>query len=135
MKIQRKKFSFEEIAFTFRISKLFPVDRYNCFSSNRDTTIDDKHLKIIPQWRLRHVIEKKTVSLQKYLNRFDLHIVETLKKNSINQGQMLKRVAKFAKLAKSEIRYVEFNKVTPFDGMMEWRNALLYKTKVGIAMK
>ena len=32
---------------------------YNFSSSNCDTTKDDKHLKIISQWRLRHVIEKK----------------------------------------------------------------------------
>ena len=31
---------------------------------------------------------------------------------------MLKRAAKFAKRASSEIRYVEFNKVTPFDQVM-----------------
>ena len=30
------------------------------------------------------VIEKKTSPLQKYLNRFDLHIVETLKTNFID---------------------------------------------------
>ena len=53
------------------------------------------------------VIEKKTSPLQKYLNRFDLHIVETLKTNFIdskrdhfyhfNRRQMLKRPAMSAK--------------------------------------
>ena len=61
------------------ISELFPVDPriYFFLSSNRDTTIDDKHPKIISQWCLRHVIEKKkTFSSQKYPNKFDLHIVD-----------------------------------------------------------
>ena len=79
---------------------------------------------------------KKDFSLQKYLNRFDLHIAETLKKNFLIRkrdhfttaisDKMLKKAAKFAKRARSEIRFVEFNKVMAFHGMMEWQ----YKTKV-----
>ena len=60
---------------------------------------------------------KKDFSLQKYLNRFDLHIAETkiflFAKRPFyhcNQRQMLKKAAKFAKRARSEIRFVEFNK-------------------------
>ena len=54
-------------------------------SSNRYTTKVNEDLKVISQWRLWHVIEKKewTISLQKYLNRFDFHIVETLNKEII----------------------------------------------------
>ena len=44
---------------------------------------------------------------------------------------MLKKAAKFAKRARSEIRYVEFNKVMAFHGMMEWQ----YKTSLTITMK
>ena len=51
---------------------------------------------------------------------------------------MLKRAAKFAKRAMSEIRYVKFINVAPFNGMWSGgmaeysttRNALLYETKV-----
>ena len=32
---------------------------------------------------------------------------------------MLERAAKFAKRARSETRYFEFNRVTSFDGMMD----------------
>ena len=73
---------------------------------------------------------KKDFSLQKYLNRFDLHIAETLKKRdhftTAISDKMLKKAAKFAKRARSEIQFVEFNKVMAFHGMMEWQ----YKTKV-----
>ena len=78
---------------------------------------------------------KKDFSLQKYLNRFDLHIAETLKKNFLIRKEIIllqsatkcsKKAAKFAKRARSEIRFVEFNKVMAFHGMMEWQ----YKTKV-----
>ena len=84
-KFRGKFFSIKRENFTVWISELFPVD-LNFSSSNCDTTKDDKHLKIISQWRLRHVIEKKkenTFSLQKYLNRFDLHIVETLNTKTV----------------------------------------------------
>ena len=50
------------------------------FSSNGDSIIDDKHLRIISQRRLRARNWKKTFSLQKYRSQFDLDIVETLKK-------------------------------------------------------
>ena len=71
--------------------------------------------------------KKKTFSLQKYPNRFDLHIVDEEKFYlfekrlfyHFNQRQMLKKAAKFAKRARSEIRYVEFNRAAPFDGMEE----------------
>ena len=44
-----------------------------CTSWNgMDTAIDDEHFKIIPLWRLLHVIEKKAISLQKYLNWWKL---------------------------------------------------------------
>ena len=78
---------------------------------------------------------KKDFSLQKYLNRFDLHIAETLKKNILIRKEIIlplqsatnaQKTAKFAKRARSEIRYVEFNKVMAFHGVMEWQ----YKTKV-----
>ena len=58
------------------------------FSANRDNTIDDKHCIII-KWRLRQVIGKKDFSLQKYLNRFDLHIAETLKKNFLIRKEII----------------------------------------------
>ena len=57
-KFRGKIFSIKRENFTVWISELFPVD-LNFISSNCDTTKDDKHLKIISQWRLRHVIEKK----------------------------------------------------------------------------
>ena len=57
-KFRGKIFSIKRENFTVWISELFPVD-LNFSSSNCDTTKDDKHLKIISQWRLRHVIEKK----------------------------------------------------------------------------
>ena len=56
--LEEKFFSIKRENFTVWISELFPVD-LNFISSNCDTTKDDKHLKIISQWRLRHVIEKK----------------------------------------------------------------------------
>ena len=37
----------------------------------------EKHLTTILEWR----VKKESFTLQKYLNRFDLHIAETLKKN------------------------------------------------------
>ena len=62
----------------------------------------------------------------------DLHIVETLKENftyskrdhfyPLNQRRTLSRAAKFTKRARSEIRYIDFIRMTSFDGMMEWRN-------------
>ena len=39
---------------------------------------------------------------------------------------MLKKAAKFAKRARSEIRYVKFNRVAPFNGMMEWWNGGIF---------
>ena len=74
--------------------------------------------------------------MQKYLNRFDLHIVKTYKLFEIdhfNQRQILRRAAKFAKRAGPE--YVEFNRVTPFDGMEEWWNGgIFYIGIYGIAL-
>ena len=65
--------------------------------------------------------KKSTFSLQTYLNRFDLHIVETLKKNFIRKEINLP-IQSTTNAQRSEIRYVELNKVTLFDGMTEWRN-------------
>ena len=58
--------------------------------------------------------------MQTYLKRFDLHIVETLK-NFIRKEINLP-IQSTTNAQRSEIRYVELNKVTLFDGMTEWRN-------------
>ena len=69
MKIQRNFFFFKERAFYRLNQRIIPsrsedIIFFSVLTSS-DTTIDDKHLKIISQWRLRHVIEKETFSLQK----------------------------------------------------------------------
>ena len=107
MKIWGKNFLFEERAF-YRLNQRIILSRSEdviFFSSNGDTTIDDKHLKINSQWRLRKVTEKKkTFSLQKYLN---ISISDKCSKEPLN--------------LQSE-HYVEFIKVTPIDG--KWQNIL-----------
>ena len=80
----------------------------------------EKHLRIISQWRLRHVIENKIFSLEKYRNRFNLHIMETLRKKlflpedlafyHFNLRLIPKIAAKFAKPARSEVRFLEFKR-------------------------
>ena len=43
---------------------------------------------------------------------------------------MLKRAAKVAKRARSEIGHVKFIRMTPFDGMMEqWNGGIFYNTE------
>ena len=51
-------------------------------SSNRDTTIDDKHPKIISQWCLRHVIEKKRLFPHRNI-QISLICTSLMKKNFI----------------------------------------------------
>ena len=70
------------------------------------------------------VIEKKTSPLQKYLNRFDLHIVETLKTNFIDSKRDHFTISIGDKCSKDPLclrreQCVEFNRVTPFDGKIE----------------
>ena len=75
MKIYRIIFFLKERAFYHLKQQIVPSRCKDIFFSVLTVTI-------ILQWLLQHVIEKK-ISLQKYLNRFGLHIVETLKKNVI----------------------------------------------------
>ena len=91
---------------------------------------------------------KQDFSLEKYRNRFNLHIMETLRKKlflpedlafyHFNLRLIPKIAAKFAKPARSEVRFLEFKR---WPCSMEWwnggmaeypttRNALLYETKV-----
>ena len=70
------------------------------------------------------VIEKKTSPLQKCLNRFDLHIEETLKTNFIDSKRDHFTISIGDKSSKDLLflrreQCVEFNRVTPFDGMIE----------------
>ena len=68
MKIQRNFFFFKQRAFYRLNQRIIPSRSEDIIFSvltSSDTTIDDKHLKIISQWRLRHVIEKEAFSLQK----------------------------------------------------------------------
>ena len=83
---------------------------------------------------------ERELSLQKYLNTFNLHIEKTLKKNLFNRRASIwpfqsATNTQFAKRARSKIRYFEFNWVFLFDGMMEWQNLFstwtaLLETKV-----
>ena len=76
------------------------------------------------------VIEKKTSPLQKCLNRFDLHIVETLKTNFIDSKRDHFTISIGDKCSKDPLylrreQCVEFNRVTMEwlnSGMVEWRN-------------
>ena len=112
-------------------------------SSNRDTTIDDKHLKIISQWCLRHVIEKKkTFSSQKYPNKFDLHIVDEDKFYSRRNHFTISISNKFSikplNLRSERGPNYDMLSSTGRHHSMEWwngrilamRNTLLYETKV-----
>ena len=112
-------------------------------SSNRDTTIDDKHLKIISQWCLRHVIEKKkTFSSQKYPNKFDLHIVDEDKFYSRRDHFTISISNKFSikplNLRSERGPNYDMLSSTGRHHSMEWwngrilamRNTLLYETKV-----
>ena len=56
--------------------------------------------------RLWHVIEKRLFSLQKYINRLDLHIVETLKKNFIYSKSNHFTISISDKLMLKKSRYI-----------------------------
>ena len=94
--------------------------------------------------RLWHVIEKRLFSLQKYINRLDLHIVETLKKNFIYLKSNHSTISISDKLMLKKSRYIceapKYDTLTStgWRHSMKWwnggifttRNALLYETKV-----
>ena len=112
---------------------------------------DDKLLKIISQWHpLMHDLNQN-FSMQKYLNRCDLHIMKALRKFFffekrafywLSQQLMPKRATKFMKQASCEIWYLELinrmmeqgklGTVNLWNGRISWNAEYLFVWNISL---